>query len=161
DMYGGFIVPPDDDDAYLGFLFWHKDGFSTACGHGTIALGAWAIHTGLVPPDPSGMTEVRIEVPSGRVTARGRTDGNQVVGGDFVNVPSYGVHRGAPGSASRAMRSSGSTSSIWPAMCCTARSPSRHRVVRSSSTSSMAEPSTPTSTPRASDFASRRRTTPT
>ena len=48
DMYGGFLVPPDDDGAQLGVLFWHKDGFSTACGHGTIALGAWAVHTGLV-----------------------------------------------------------------------------------------------------------------
>ena len=40
DMYGGFIVPADDQGADLGVLFWHKDGFSTACGHGTIALGA-------------------------------------------------------------------------------------------------------------------------
>ena len=42
DMYGGFLVPPDDDGADLGVLFWHKDGYSTACGHGTIALGAWS-----------------------------------------------------------------------------------------------------------------------
>ncbi len=48
DMYGGFLVPPDDDGAHLGVLFWHKDGFSTACGHGTIALGVWAVDTGLV-----------------------------------------------------------------------------------------------------------------
>ena len=93
DMYGGFLVPPDDEDAQLGVLFWHKDGFSTACGHGTIALGAWAIHTGLVRPDPSGVTDVRIDVPSGRVTARVRTDGSQVVGVDFINVPSYVLHR--------------------------------------------------------------------
>jgi proline racemase len=49
DMYGGFIVPPDDPGADLGVLFWHKDGFSTACGHGTIALGAWAVETGRSP----------------------------------------------------------------------------------------------------------------
>ena len=36
------------DGARFGVLFWHKDGFSTACGHGTIALGAWAVDTGLV-----------------------------------------------------------------------------------------------------------------
>ena len=48
DMYGCFLVPPDDDGAELGVLFWHKDGYSTACGHGTIALGAWAVETGLV-----------------------------------------------------------------------------------------------------------------
>ena len=43
DMYGCFVVPPNDDGADFGTLFWHKDGYSTACGHGTIALGAWAI----------------------------------------------------------------------------------------------------------------------
>jgi proline racemase len=101
DMYGGFIVPPDDDGALLGVLFWHKDGFSTACGHGTIALGAWAVHTGLVTPDPSGVTEVRIDVPSGRVTARVQTVGGEVVGVDFVNVPSYVLHRDVPISTSR------------------------------------------------------------
>ena len=41
---------------------------------------------------------------------------------------------------------------MCPATCCTAVSPSRHREVRSPSTSSTAEPSTPISTPRASDF---------
>jgi proline racemase len=101
DMYGGFVVPPDDDGAHLGVLFWHKDGFSTACGHGTMALGAWAIHTGLVTPDASGVTDVRIDVPSGRVTARVRTDGDQVVGVDFVNVPSYVLHREVGVSTSR------------------------------------------------------------
>ncbi|MCW4459976.1 proline racemase family protein [Microbacterium sp. MPKO10] len=25
DMYGGFIVPPDDDGAHFGVLFWHKE----------------------------------------------------------------------------------------------------------------------------------------
>ena len=48
DMYGGFLVPPDDEGAQLGVLFWHKDGFSTACGHGTIALAAWAVESGRV-----------------------------------------------------------------------------------------------------------------
>ena len=48
DMYGCFLVPPDDDGADLGVLFWHKDGYSTACGHGTIALGVWAVESGLV-----------------------------------------------------------------------------------------------------------------
>ena len=101
DMYGGFLVPPDDDDAHLGVLFWHKDGFSTACGHGTMALGAWAVHTVLVTPDPTGVTDVRIDVPSGRVTARVYTDGDQVVRVDFVNVPSYVLHRDVTVSTSR------------------------------------------------------------
>jgi proline racemase len=105
DMYGGFIVPPDDDGAHFGVLFWHKDGFSTACGHGTIALGTWAVHHGVVPVDPSGVTDVRIDVPSGRVTARvhtvdepvwseGRGDHRPTVARvDFINVASYTLAR--------------------------------------------------------------------
>ncbi|MFC7959136.1 proline racemase family protein [Rhodococcoides kroppenstedtii] len=89
DMYGGFVTPPDDAGADLGVLFWHKDGFSTACGHGTIALGVWAVQTGRVPADPSGTTDVTVDVPSGRVTARVHTDGTDICGVDFVNVPSY------------------------------------------------------------------------
>ena len=38
----------------LGTLFWHKDGFSTACGHGTIALGAYAVDAGLVAAPDDG-----------------------------------------------------------------------------------------------------------
>ena len=70
DMYGGFVTPPDDDGADFGVLFWHKDGFSTACGHGTIALGVWAIESGLVAADPSGVTDVVIDEPSARRLAR-------------------------------------------------------------------------------------------
>jgi proline racemase len=93
DMYGGFITEPDDDGAHFGVLFWHKDGFSTACGHGTIALGAWAIRTGRVPIAEDGVTDIVIDVPSGRVTARVATSpAGQVKSVDFVNVPSYQLH---------------------------------------------------------------------
>ena len=91
DMYGGFIVPPDDAGADFGVLFWHKDGFSTACGHGTIALGAWAVESGRVAADPDGVTDVVIDVPSGRVTARVKMQAGAVVDVDFVNVPSHAV----------------------------------------------------------------------
>ncbi|WP_284982515.1 proline racemase family protein [Arthrobacter sp. efr-133-TYG-118] len=91
DMYGGFVVPADDEDAHFGVLFWHKDGFATACGHGTIALGTWAVESGLVTADPDGVTEVVIDVPSGRVKALVRCAEGKVVNVDFVNVPSYAV----------------------------------------------------------------------
>ena len=58
----------------LGALFWHKDGFSTACGHGTIALGAWAVDTGLVAAPADGETERgdrRAVGPGRRPRARG------------------------------------------------------------------------------------------
>ncbi len=87
DMYGCFITPPDDAGADFGVLFWHKDGFSTACGHGTIALGVWAVDSGRVVPDPGGITDVTIDVPSGRVVARVRTRAGQVTGVDFVKSP--------------------------------------------------------------------------
>lgn len=96
DMYGAFLVPPDDDGAHLGVLFWHKDGFSTACGHGTIALGAWAVRTGRVAADPGGVTDVVIDVPSGRVTARVSCRAGVVQSVTFRNVPSYVVARDLP-----------------------------------------------------------------
>lgn len=102
DMYGGFIVAPDDEGAHFGVLFWHKDGFSTACGHGTIALGVWAIESGIVAADSSGITDVIIDVPSGRVTARVHTDDEgAVTGADFINVPGYVLAKRVPVQTSR------------------------------------------------------------
>lgn len=89
DMYGGFITPPDDADADFGVLFWHKDGFSTACGHGTIALGVWAVESGRIPRQDSGSRDVVIDVPSGRVRARVRFEDGVVADVTFVNVPSW------------------------------------------------------------------------
>ena len=94
DMYGGFLVPPDDEGADLGVLFWHKDGYSTACGHGTIALGAWAVETGRVPAPGDGEVDVTIDVPSGRVVARVTRRRGVVQRVAFRNVPSYVVARG-------------------------------------------------------------------
>jgi trans-L-3-hydroxyproline dehydratase len=73
-MYGSFILPPNDAEAHFGVLFWHKDGFSTACGHSTIALGYWTVANGLVQRIPSGTVDIVIDVPSGRVTARATFD---------------------------------------------------------------------------------------
>lgn len=101
DMYGGFITPPDDEGAAFGVLFWHKDGFSTACGHGTIALGVWATDTGLVESDPNGVTEVLIDVPSGRVAALVERRDGKLVGATFRNVESHVIARDVPLTTSR------------------------------------------------------------
>ncbi|MEV0386123.1 proline racemase family protein [Nonomuraea sp. NPDC050643] len=93
DMYGCFLVPPNDPGAHLGALFWHKDGFSTACGHGTLALGAYAVHEGLVEPGPDGLANVVVDVPSGRVTAQVRASERRVQSLTFVNVPSFVIAR--------------------------------------------------------------------
>ncbi|TDD21549.1 proline racemase [Kribbella turkmenica] len=101
DMYGGFVVPGNDSGADFGVLFWHKDGYSTACGHGTIALGVWAVESGLVAACSDGVTEVVIDVPSGRVVARVTRAGGSVSSVAFRNVPAYVVRRGVPVSTSR------------------------------------------------------------
>ncbi|MEO7125633.1 MAG: proline racemase family protein [Nakamurella sp.] len=93
DMYGCFVVPPDDPGAALGVLFWHKDGFSTACGHGTIALATWAAETGVATVADDGSTDIQIDVPSGRVTAIVRCVGGAVLDVTFRNVPSFVLHR--------------------------------------------------------------------
>jgi proline racemase len=96
DMYGCFVVPPDDDGADLGVLFWHKDGYSTACGHGTIALGAWAVESGRVDAPADGDVDVTIDVPSGRVVARVECRGGAVQRVAFRNVPAYVIARDVP-----------------------------------------------------------------
>jgi proline racemase len=102
DMYGCFLVPPDDGGADLGVLFWHKDGYSTACGHGTIALGAWAVESGRIACEPDGEAAVTIDVPSGRVVARVRCKGGAVASVTFRNVPAYVIARGVEAAGVRA-----------------------------------------------------------
>lgn len=95
DMYGGFITPPDDSGAHFGVLFWHADGFSTACGHGTMALGYWAVTKGLVnAPEGDGTVDVVVDVPSGRVVATVAVKQGKPVYADFVNVLSYQLEKG-------------------------------------------------------------------
>jgi proline racemase len=98
DMYGGWVVPSDGadatgEDAVFGVVFFHKDGYSTACGHGSMALGAWALDAGLVAPpagDASG-SEARfwLDVPSGRVRLTARVVEGRATLVRFRNVPSW------------------------------------------------------------------------
>src|SRR4051794_41812875 len=93
-MYGCLVVAPDDAGADLGVLFWHKDGWSTACGHGTIALATWAVETGRVAAPRDGDVDVTIDVPSGRGGARGERQGGGAAGGALPHQP---PGRPAPG----------------------------------------------------------------
>lgn len=95
DMYGCFLAPPDDSGASIGALFWHKDGFSTACGHGTIALATWLVESGRVEAAPDGTTDLAIDVPSGRVVARVLCARGEVQSVTFRNVASYVMARNA------------------------------------------------------------------
>lgn len=88
DMYGGFVTEPDDDGAQLGVVFFHNAGYSTACGHGTIALVTWAIDAGIVKTRMP-LTEVVVDVPSGRLLTVATLEGGRVRSVRFRNVPSF------------------------------------------------------------------------
>ena len=95
DMYGCFVTEPEDDGADLGVVFFHNAGYSTACGHGTIALVTWALDAGVLRPTGE-ETRVVVDVPSGRLETVARVDGDRVRSVRFRNVPSFvsetGVH---------------------------------------------------------------------
>jgi proline racemase len=90
DMYGCFVVEPEDGGADLGVVFFHNAGYSTACGHGTIALVTWAIESGLIAAvEPE--TRVVVDCPSGRLETTALVEGGDVRSVRFRNVPAY-VH---------------------------------------------------------------------
>jgi proline racemase len=90
DMYGCFVVPPNDDGADLGVVFFHNAGYSTACGHGTIALVTWALDEGVVTRQ-EGENHVVVDVPSGRLDAWAQVEDGSVRSVRFRNVPAF-VH---------------------------------------------------------------------
>jgi proline racemase len=90
DMYGCHVVPPNDAGADLGVVFFHNEGYSTACGHGTIALVTWALESGVLPmTGPE--TAVTVDVPSGRLACVARCDiaARRVTSVRFTNVPAF------------------------------------------------------------------------
>jgi proline racemase len=88
DMYGCFVVEPNDGDADLGVVFFHNAGYSTACGHGTIALVTWALDEGLVGRE-EGENHVVVDVPSGRLNTWALVVDGRVCSVRFRNVPSF------------------------------------------------------------------------
>jgi proline racemase len=88
DMYGCHVVPPNDDGADLGVVFFHNEGYSTACGHGTIALVTWALDEGVVERR-EGENRVVVDVPSGRLETWAAVEDGRVRSVRFRNVPSF------------------------------------------------------------------------
>jgi trans-L-3-hydroxyproline dehydratase len=92
DMYGVLPVEPDLPGADMAVLFTHNEGYSTMCGHATIALGRFAVDTGIVPaivPEtivnlqcPCGLVRVKVEV-----AATDRGFATRAV--SFESVPSF------------------------------------------------------------------------
>jgi trans-L-3-hydroxyproline dehydratase len=83
-MYGALVVPAAAPAAF-GTLFMHQSGFSTMCGHATIALGRWAVATGRVPLR-DGRADFILECPCGPVAVHVSDGGARVA---FDSVPAY------------------------------------------------------------------------
>lgn len=92
-MYGCFVTEPEDEGAQLGVVFFHNAGYSTACGHGTVALVTWALETGHLAAR-EGANPVVVDVPSGRVETVADVRGGDVLSVRFRNVPSFVLRRG-------------------------------------------------------------------
>jgi len=88
DMYGCHVVEPNDRGADLGVVFFHNAGYSTACGHGTIALVTWALDSGAVDRQ-EGENHVVVDVPSGRLDTWALVEDDRVRSVRFRNVPSF------------------------------------------------------------------------
>jgi proline racemase len=88
DMYGCHVVEPNDGGADRGVVFFHNAGYSTACGHGTIALVTGALDEGVVER-AEGENRVVVDVPSGRVETFASVADGRVRSVRFRNVPSF------------------------------------------------------------------------
>jgi trans-L-3-hydroxyproline dehydratase len=90
DMYGCLLVPPSNPQADYGVLFMHNEGYSTMCGHGIIGLVTVLLEQGLFP-NADRETIIRLETPSGLVTAKASVHKDRVRSVAFQNVPSFVV----------------------------------------------------------------------
>jgi proline racemase len=100
DMYGCFVTEPEDAGADFGVVFFHNAGYSTACGHGSIALATAALETGLVPTrEPE--TELVLDVPSGRLPVTVSVEDGKVGRVRFRNVPAFVLAEALPVETSR------------------------------------------------------------
>ncbi len=71
DMYGVLPVAPDHPEADMAVLFIHNEGYSTMCGHATIALGRYALDRGLIKP-VGDQARLKLQCPCGLVDVRVR-----------------------------------------------------------------------------------------
>jgi proline racemase len=88
DMYGAYTTEPTTEQADMGVIFMHNEGYSDMCGHGIIALATVVVKQGLVKATiPE--TRVGIDSPAGFIEAFVQWDGQKVGTVRFKNVPSF------------------------------------------------------------------------
>src|SRR5581483_8639963 len=91
-MYGVIPVKPSTPAAAIGALFMHNEGYSTMCGHATIALGRWLVESGQVPA-VAPQTRFALELPCSVVQVTCRVEDGRVLAAAFDSVPGFVSHR--------------------------------------------------------------------
>jgi trans-L-3-hydroxyproline dehydratase len=91
-MYGVIPIEPSHPDAVLGVLFTHHEGYSTMCGHATLAIGRYVIDQGLVEKKEP-LTQFAIEAPCGVLRLLCRVEKGEVSDVTFESVPAFPVKR--------------------------------------------------------------------
>lgn len=89
DMYGCLIVEPERPDSDFGVIFMHNEGYSTMCGHATIAITRLVAQMNWAQKSADGM-RLQIDAPCGVITSRVESSdlkGEFAV--SFVGVPSF------------------------------------------------------------------------
>jgi proline racemase len=90
-MYGVIPTTPTHPDAAIAVLFTHQEGYSTMCGHATIALGRWLADSGAVPLSGAGAS-FRIEAPCGLLRVEVLPSAAEAPLVTFESVPSFASH---------------------------------------------------------------------
>jgi len=87
DMYGAVITEPICPDSDFGTFFMHNEGYSTMCGHATLALTKLVIESKIV--DYKEGEIIKIDAPPGQLQAKANLKEGKVISSSFLNVPSF------------------------------------------------------------------------
>ncbi|NNE41110.1 MAG: proline racemase [Marinicaulis sp.] len=94
EMYGAIVTEPCDPRADAAVLFMHNSGYSTMCGHATIALGRYLIDQAIVPKvEPK--TDFVLECPCGPVSVSTEITGGRAATVSFESIPCFADRIGA------------------------------------------------------------------
>ncbi len=91
-MYGVIPTQACDPSADFAVLFTHQEGYSTMCGHATVAIGRWAVDSGRVAM-VDGRAAFRLETPCGVVGVEVTQTGDDVAEVAFESVDAFASHR--------------------------------------------------------------------
>lgn len=103
DQYGAILIKNsnenDDETVDIGVLFMHNEGYSTMCGHATIALGRFLIDSNILNFSHDGQVRINIECPCGIVPtfvdtirlSNGKLQARSDKDVKFHSVPSFAV----------------------------------------------------------------------